>query len=134
MMGLGVENDIDELEEDHSQQLTAEKFTELHCVSQQDVVEEILSEEEEATVKQQSFGAITEILKAWEAAALPQTECAVTTLYFNANSSAATFWCGTSEPFIVILIFIQTRNFAAGLTRTHNNESNSCDITTRHAI
>ncbi|GBN31153.1 hypothetical protein AVEN_227931-1 [Araneus ventricosus] len=73
MMGLGVENDIDELEEDHSQQLTAEKFTELHCVSQQNVVEE-----EEATVKQQSFGAITEILKAWEAAALQKAAQTIT--------------------------------------------------------
>ncbi|GBN81253.1 hypothetical protein AVEN_64565-1 [Araneus ventricosus] len=31
-------NDIDELVEEHSQELTNKEFTELHCVSQQDVV------------------------------------------------------------------------------------------------
>ena len=43
---------------------------ELHCVSQQEVVEESLSEEEEeVTAKQQSSGAIREMLKAWETVA-----------------------------------------------------------------
>ncbi|GBL84896.1 hypothetical protein AVEN_42173-1 [Araneus ventricosus] len=45
-MGVKVENDIDELEEDHNQELTTEELTELHCVSQQEVAEESLSEEE----------------------------------------------------------------------------------------
>ncbi|GBO11809.1 hypothetical protein AVEN_138358-1 [Araneus ventricosus] len=58
-MGLEVENDIDELKEDHnqelnteelkedhSQELNTEELTDLHCVSQQEVVKENLSEEE----------------------------------------------------------------------------------------
>ena len=56
-----------ELVEEHSQELTTEELMELHCVSQQEVVEESLSEEEEeVTAKQQSSGAIREMLKAWE--------------------------------------------------------------------
>ncbi|GBM41899.1 hypothetical protein AVEN_13618-1 [Araneus ventricosus] len=47
-MGLEVENDIAELQEDHRQKLTTEELLELHCASQQEVVEESLSEEEEA--------------------------------------------------------------------------------------
>ncbi|PNF38634.1 hypothetical protein B7P43_G02310 [Cryptotermes secundus] len=67
-MGLEVDNnDIDELVEEHSQELTTEDLMELHCVSQQEVLEESLSEEEkEVTAKQQSSGAIREMLKAWE--------------------------------------------------------------------
>ncbi|PNF30455.1 hypothetical protein B7P43_G12495 [Cryptotermes secundus] len=66
IMGLEVgNNDIDELVEEHSQELTTEELMELHCVSQQEVVEESLSEEE-VTAKQQSSGAIREMLKAWE--------------------------------------------------------------------
>ncbi|GBM91802.1 hypothetical protein AVEN_194200-1 [Araneus ventricosus] len=39
-------NDIDELVEEHNQELTTEELMELHCVSQQEVMEESLSEEE----------------------------------------------------------------------------------------
>ncbi|GBL99221.1 hypothetical protein AVEN_140683-1 [Araneus ventricosus] len=42
---------------------------ELHCVSQQGVMEESLSEEEEVIAKRQSSGAIREMLKAWETVA-----------------------------------------------------------------
>ncbi|PNF23493.1 hypothetical protein B7P43_G06622 [Cryptotermes secundus] len=43
---------------------------ELYCVSQQEVVEESLSEEEEeVTAKKQSSGTIREMLKAWETVA-----------------------------------------------------------------
>ncbi|PNF19045.1 hypothetical protein B7P43_G11706 [Cryptotermes secundus] len=60
IMGLEVDNnDIDELVEKHSQELTTEELMEFHCVSQQEVVEKSLSEEEEeeedVTAKQQSF-------------------------------------------------------------------------------
>ncbi|GBN35248.1 hypothetical protein AVEN_102357-1 [Araneus ventricosus] len=37
---MGVENDTDELEEDLSRELTSEELTELHCVSQQEVLKE----------------------------------------------------------------------------------------------
>ncbi|GBO12098.1 hypothetical protein AVEN_136450-1, partial [Araneus ventricosus] len=70
IMGLEVENDIDELKEDHnqelnteelkedhSQELNTEELTDLHCVSQQEVVKENLSEEE-VTAKQQSSDTI----------------------------------------------------------------------------
>ncbi|GBN60692.1 hypothetical protein AVEN_227264-1 [Araneus ventricosus] len=58
--GLGVDsNDIDELVEDHNQELTTEDLMELHCVSQQEVMEE------KVTAKQQSFSAIREMWKAW---------------------------------------------------------------------
>ncbi|GBM29140.1 hypothetical protein AVEN_97421-1 [Araneus ventricosus] len=47
-MGLEADkNDIDELLEEHSQELTAEDLKELRCVSQQEDVEESLSEKEE---------------------------------------------------------------------------------------
>ncbi|PNF35334.1 hypothetical protein B7P43_G02588 [Cryptotermes secundus] len=72
IMGLEVDNnDIDDLLEEHSQELTTEELMELHCVSQQEVVEESFSEEEEeeVTAKQQSSGAIREMLKAWETVA-----------------------------------------------------------------
>ncbi|PNF32747.1 hypothetical protein B7P43_G11578 [Cryptotermes secundus] len=47
IMGLEVDNnDTDELVEEHSQELTTEELMELHCVSQQEAVEESLSEEE----------------------------------------------------------------------------------------
>ncbi|GBM68409.1 hypothetical protein AVEN_131711-1 [Araneus ventricosus] len=61
-------NDIEELKEEHSQDLTAAELKEFHCVSHQEVVEESLSEEEEeeVTAKQQSSGAIREMPKAWE--------------------------------------------------------------------
>ncbi|PNF21866.1 hypothetical protein B7P43_G05279 [Cryptotermes secundus] len=69
IMGLEVNNnDIDELVEEHSQELSTEELMELHCVSQKEVVEESLSEEE-VTAKQQSSGAIREMLKAWETVA-----------------------------------------------------------------
>ncbi|GBM12177.1 hypothetical protein AVEN_20990-1 [Araneus ventricosus] len=42
--GLEVDsNGIDELVEEHNQELTTEKLMELHCVSQQEVMEESLS-------------------------------------------------------------------------------------------
>ncbi|GBM28777.1 hypothetical protein AVEN_177990-1 [Araneus ventricosus] len=44
-------NDIDELAEEHNQELGTEEFMEFHCVSQQEVTEECLSEEEEITAK-----------------------------------------------------------------------------------
>ncbi|GBN37484.1 hypothetical protein AVEN_26089-1 [Araneus ventricosus] len=52
IMGLDVDNnDIDELVEDHSEELITEKLMELHCVSQQEVVKQS-SSEEEVTAKQ----------------------------------------------------------------------------------
>ncbi|GBN96054.1 hypothetical protein AVEN_95293-1 [Araneus ventricosus] len=51
----------------HNQELTIEELMELHCVSQQEVMEKSLSEEEEeVTAKQQSSSAIREMLKAWK--------------------------------------------------------------------
>ncbi|GBM55407.1 hypothetical protein AVEN_150466-1 [Araneus ventricosus] len=65
--GLEVDiNDIDELVEGHNQELPTKELMELHCVSQQEVIEDCLSEEEVVTAKQQSSSAITEMLKAWE--------------------------------------------------------------------
>ncbi|GBN93842.1 hypothetical protein AVEN_217304-1 [Araneus ventricosus] len=62
--GLEVDsNDIDGLVEEHNQELM-----ELHCVSQQEVMEESLPEEE-VTEQQQSSNAIKEMLKAWETVA-----------------------------------------------------------------
>ncbi|GBL83101.1 hypothetical protein AVEN_165321-1 [Araneus ventricosus] len=52
IVGLEVENSIDELEEGHNQELTTEELTELHCASEQEVVEESLSEKGEVTAKQ----------------------------------------------------------------------------------
>ncbi|GBL77245.1 hypothetical protein AVEN_94553-1, partial [Araneus ventricosus] len=67
IMGQGVGNDSDELEEDHSQVLTIEELTGFHCVSQQEVVEETLSEEEgKVTAKQQSSDEIKEKMKEWD--------------------------------------------------------------------
>ncbi|GBN79228.1 hypothetical protein AVEN_13100-1 [Araneus ventricosus] len=63
IMGLEVDNDIDELVEDRSQGLTNEELTEFHCISQQEVVEESLSDEEEVIAKQQSSSAIREMPK-----------------------------------------------------------------------
>ncbi|GBM01548.1 hypothetical protein AVEN_209345-1 [Araneus ventricosus] len=58
--GLEVDNnDIDELVEENSQ-LTTKKLMKLHCVSQQEVMEKSLTEEEEVTVKQQFSIAIKE--------------------------------------------------------------------------
>ncbi|GBM74455.1 hypothetical protein AVEN_18896-1 [Araneus ventricosus] len=64
-MGLEVENDIKKLEEAHSQELTTEEVTELHYVSQQEVLEESLSEEQNVTTKQQTSGVIRKMLKTW---------------------------------------------------------------------
>ncbi|GBO17898.1 hypothetical protein AVEN_12175-1 [Araneus ventricosus] len=64
-MGVEVDNnDIDELVEEHSQELITEELMNLHCVSQQGV-EESLLEEEKVTAKQQFSGEIKEMLKAW---------------------------------------------------------------------
>ncbi|GBM92028.1 hypothetical protein AVEN_5492-1 [Araneus ventricosus] len=46
------------LSEEHNEELTTEKLIELHCISQQEVTEESLSEEEEVTAKQQSSSAV----------------------------------------------------------------------------
>ncbi|GBM46308.1 hypothetical protein AVEN_88002-1 [Araneus ventricosus] len=62
-------NDIDELVEEQSQELTTEELTELYCVPQQELMEESLSEKEEVIVKQESSSAIREMLEAWEAVA-----------------------------------------------------------------
>ncbi|PNF13646.1 hypothetical protein B7P43_G17283 [Cryptotermes secundus] len=66
---------------------------ELDCVSQQEVVEESLSEEEEVTATQESSGSIREMLKAWETVALyiekhhPNKAVAMrTTNLFNDNA------------------------------------------------
>lgn len=68
IMGLEVDaSDIEELVEEHSQELTTEELVELHCVSQQEVLEDSLSEE--VAEKQQSSGEIREMLKAWESVA-----------------------------------------------------------------
>ncbi|GBM94793.1 hypothetical protein AVEN_69348-1 [Araneus ventricosus] len=45
---------------------SSEKFTKLHCVPQQEVMKKSLSKEDEVTAKQQSSGAIREMLKEWE--------------------------------------------------------------------
>ncbi|GBN52903.1 hypothetical protein AVEN_44443-1 [Araneus ventricosus] len=53
IMGMEVDsNDIDELVEEHNQELSTEELMELHCVSQQEVMGESLSEEEEVAPKQ----------------------------------------------------------------------------------
>ncbi|GBN54969.1 hypothetical protein AVEN_216337-1 [Araneus ventricosus] len=65
-MRLKVDNnDIDVLVEEHSRELTTKELMELHCVSQQEVVEES-SSGEKVTAKLQFFGAIRVMLKAWE--------------------------------------------------------------------
>ncbi|GBN40968.1 hypothetical protein AVEN_106924-1, partial [Araneus ventricosus] len=51
-------NEIDELVEENSQELTTEDLKKFHCFSEQEAVEESLSEEEEVTAKQQSSGEI----------------------------------------------------------------------------
>ncbi|GBL94413.1 hypothetical protein AVEN_7381-1 [Araneus ventricosus] len=69
-MRLEVDNNnIDEFVEEHSQELTTEGFKAFHHVSQQEDVEESLSEEEKVTAKQQSSDEIREMLKAWKAIA-----------------------------------------------------------------
>ncbi|GBM17474.1 hypothetical protein AVEN_193768-1 [Araneus ventricosus] len=65
--GLEVDrNDIYELVEEHNQEMTIEELSDmvLSCVSQQEVTEKSLSEEEEVTAKQQYSSAIREIQKA----------------------------------------------------------------------
>ncbi|GBM44917.1 hypothetical protein AVEN_94520-1 [Araneus ventricosus] len=47
-MGLEMGNDIDELVEEHNQELIYKELLDLHCVSQQEVMEESLSEREAA--------------------------------------------------------------------------------------
>ncbi|GBO34082.1 hypothetical protein AVEN_15363-1 [Araneus ventricosus] len=65
IMGLEVDSyDIDEFVEEHNQDRSTEELMELHCVSQQEVMEESLTEEEEVTAKQQPSSAIREMLKA----------------------------------------------------------------------
>ncbi|GBN58839.1 hypothetical protein AVEN_20844-1 [Araneus ventricosus] len=69
-MGLEMDNNgIDELVEEHIQELTTKELMELRSVSQQEVVEESLSEEEQVTAKQRPSAAIREILKVWETVA-----------------------------------------------------------------
>ncbi|GBO42972.1 hypothetical protein AVEN_131028-1 [Araneus ventricosus] len=62
-------NDIDELMEEHSQDLTTEDLKQFHCNSQQVVVGESIQEKKKTTEKRQSSGAIREILKTWETGA-----------------------------------------------------------------
>ncbi|GBL78103.1 hypothetical protein AVEN_143396-1 [Araneus ventricosus] len=50
MMGLEMESDFNELEEDRSQELTTEELTELRYISQQEVMGKCLSEEEEEII------------------------------------------------------------------------------------
>ncbi|GBL89460.1 hypothetical protein AVEN_87809-1 [Araneus ventricosus] len=52
-----------------NQELTTKEFMVWHCVSQQEIMEESLSEEKEVTAKQQSSSAIREMLKTWETVA-----------------------------------------------------------------
>ncbi|GBN75763.1 hypothetical protein AVEN_2708-1 [Araneus ventricosus] len=68
--GLEVDrNDIYQRVEEHNKDLNTEELTKLHCASQQEVMEESLSEKEEVTAKQQSSSAIREMLKSWETVA-----------------------------------------------------------------
>ncbi|GBN19157.1 hypothetical protein AVEN_34251-1 [Araneus ventricosus] len=61
--GLEVDSyDIDEFVEEHNQDRSTEELMELHCVSQQEVMEESLTEE--VTAKQKPSSAIREMLKA----------------------------------------------------------------------
>ncbi|GBM08269.1 Tigger transposable element-derived protein 1 [Araneus ventricosus] len=72
IVGLEVDsNDIEQLVEEHNQELTTEELLELHRVSQQEVEEGSLSEEEDEAIteKQQSSTEIREMLKAWETVA-----------------------------------------------------------------
>ncbi|GBM84533.1 hypothetical protein AVEN_27407-1 [Araneus ventricosus] len=62
-------NDINELVEEHSKELTTEELMELQCVSQKEVVEESLSLKEEVKAKPQSSEAIREMLRAWKTVA-----------------------------------------------------------------
>ncbi|GBM56580.1 hypothetical protein AVEN_129963-1, partial [Araneus ventricosus] len=67
IMGLELDkNNIDKLVKEHSQELTTEESTWLHWVSQQEDVEESLSEEEKVTAQEQSSGATNEMLMSWE--------------------------------------------------------------------
>ncbi|GBM77603.1 hypothetical protein AVEN_165630-1 [Araneus ventricosus] len=67
IMGLQANNnDIYELVETYNQDLTTEELTEMRCLSQPEVVEESLSNDEEITAKQQSSSEIRERLKAWK--------------------------------------------------------------------
>ncbi|GBM97868.1 hypothetical protein AVEN_185577-1 [Araneus ventricosus] len=67
IMGLKMDkNDIHEPVEEQNQEFTTEELVEFQCASQQDTVEESLSEE--VIVKQQSSSTIRKMLKAWETA------------------------------------------------------------------
>ena len=70
ILGLDVnKNDINELLEEHSQELTTEELMELQSISHQEDVDERLSVDEEDAAKQQSSNEIREMLKAWETVA-----------------------------------------------------------------
>ncbi|GBN34570.1 hypothetical protein AVEN_19318-1 [Araneus ventricosus] len=59
----GLEMDSNDIDvQKHNLELNIEGFVELYCVSQQEVMELSLSEEEEVTAKQQSSSAIRERL------------------------------------------------------------------------
>ncbi|GBO22366.1 hypothetical protein AVEN_32173-1, partial [Araneus ventricosus] len=60
--------DIGELVEEQNQEMTTEELMQLHCISQREVIQERLSEEE-VTPKLQSSSAIRGVLKAWETVA-----------------------------------------------------------------
>ncbi|GBN50608.1 hypothetical protein AVEN_77670-1 [Araneus ventricosus] len=69
IMGLEVDNIvINEIMEEHGQELITEELMELLCGSYQEV-EERLSEEEEVTAKEKYSGAIKVMLKAWKSVA-----------------------------------------------------------------
>lgn len=61
-------NDINELVEEHNQELTTEELTALHRVLQQEIIEDCLSVEEEEG-KEQSSDEIRKMLRAWETVA-----------------------------------------------------------------
>ncbi|GBO42969.1 hypothetical protein AVEN_46731-1 [Araneus ventricosus] len=62
-------NDIDDLMEEYSQDLTNEDLKQFHYNSQQAIVGESMQEKKKTTEKQQSSGAIREMLKTWETGA-----------------------------------------------------------------
>ncbi|GBL81928.1 hypothetical protein AVEN_50517-1 [Araneus ventricosus] len=64
-MGLEMDkNDIDELVEEHNQELTTEDLKEFHCVSEQEA-----GEERSVTENQQSSSSIRKFLQAWKTVA-----------------------------------------------------------------
>jgi hypothetical protein len=70
IMGLEVDdNNVEELVEEHSKELSTEELTELHRVSQKET-ERSFSGMEEVTAEPTPSGEIKETLKSWETIAL----------------------------------------------------------------